>query len=63
MIAARSGWEISGFTFSCLGKVRDATLALRALNSMCVPLRALTIVKKSVKDSKTVTFYLGFDVN
>ena len=30
----RYRWEISGFTFACLGKVRDSSLALRALNSM-----------------------------
>ena len=31
---SRNRWEISGFTFPCLGKVRDSSLALRALNSM-----------------------------
>ena len=35
MITARSRrvinrWEVSGFTFACLGKVRDSSLALRA---------------------------------
>ena len=33
---SRYRWEISGFTFACLGKVRDSSLALRALNSMVV---------------------------
>ena len=49
-----------GFTFACLGKVRDSPLALRALNSMVGTSKGMKGTKKRANDIKAQKIHRMF---